>query len=94
MYTCSIRHLFRLVQAVSLVDPNEMYSHFEMAKLWSSEAYRTLVDRVEEKDERKMFNMIIQQLAEKNFSLSGPNEKLPSKPGRPIYTNLLQHNEE
>ena len=88
MYTFNIRHLYRLMHGMSSVRADKMQNEFEVAKLWSSEAYRTLVDRVDDRDERKMFNMIIQQLAQRTFTFAGETQRLPSKLGRPFYSHL------
>jgi hypothetical protein len=42
---------------------------------------------VEHKEERKMFNLIIQQLAAGTFELT-PEQKLPQKLGRPYFSHL------
>jgi len=76
------------MHGMSSVNPDKMQNEFEVAKLWCSEAYRTLVDRVDDRDERKMFNMIIRELAQKNFTFAGQTQRLPSKLGRPFYSHL------
>ena len=47
-----------------------------------------MVDRVDDRDERRMFNSIIQELAEKTYVFAGKNERLQSKLGRPYYSSL------
>lgn len=60
-----------------------------MCKLWVSEAYRTLVDRIKDKDDRRIFNMEIQNLARQHFTLIG-SQTLPSKLGRPYFSHMCE----
>jgi dynein heavy chain len=92
MFLFNIRHLFRLIHGMSCVRADTMRNRFEVAKLWCSEAYRTTVDRVDDKAERKMFGHVIQSTAIKHFQLgdSSSTQRLPTKPGRPYYSHLYQ----
>ena len=59
IYMFNLRHLYRIIHGVSCIKPEEMRNKFAVAKLWCSEAYRTLVDRVDDKVERKIFSHVI-----------------------------------
>jgi len=74
---------------MTCANPKDMHTEFEVAKLWCSEAYRTLVDRVDDREERRMFQSIIHDLAEKNFKFGSRNERLPQKLGRPYFGRLF-----
>lgn len=59
MYMFNLKHMFRILHGVSCIKPSEINMKFDVAKVWASEAYRTLVDKVDDKEERRIFNGVI-----------------------------------
>ena len=88
MYMFNLKHLYRIFHGVSSVKPSQISDTFDVAKLWAAEAFRTLVDRVDDKEERRIFNIVIQDNAYKYFKLDRRTNIFPSKMGRPFYSHI------
>lgn len=81
--------LYRILHSLACFDgPSTALSEFEIAKLWSAEAYRALLDRFKEKADRKLINAAVQALSREYFTFGRRGEQLPAKPGRPLYSHL------
>jgi len=89
MYVFNIRHMYRILHGMACLSPRSSPKDvYDVARLWNAEAYRTLVDRVEARDEKRMFAAIIRQEVERALQLSPAAGRLPTKSGRPYYTHL------
>jgi len=81
--------LYRILHAVACFDHyGTSLSEFEIAKLLSAEAYRSLLDKFKDKADRKLINAAIQSACREEFSLSPKDEQFPSKLGKPLYSHL------
>jgi hypothetical protein len=52
MYSFNVRLLFRILHSFACYNPTKQFKEEEFQKLWVAEAYRTIVDRFKEKDDR------------------------------------------
>jgi len=89
LYTFNLRHLYRILHSMACFDAERKMSEFDICKLWVAEAYRTLLDRIREKEDRKIFCMEIDTLAKQHFTLIGGKQKLPR---RPFFSHLCGSN--
>lgn len=87
----NVRQLFRIIHSFVLFTPEKNYKQTELDvyKLLISESFRTLIDRVQEKDDRYIFNIEINALAQKFFTLEKEEqETLQKQVGKPYFSYL------
>lgn len=89
LYTFNLRHLFRILHSLALFSPGVQLGEFDLCKLWASEAYRTLGDRLGDREDRRIINNEIRAIATQHFTLIEGKHKLPAKAGRPYYCHFV-----
>ena len=82
-----MRQLFRILHSLACYNPPGSISDFDLCKFWAAEAYRTLGDRLEDKEERKTTDTELRAIAIKHFALL-EQQKMPTRAGRPFFCHF------
>ena len=82
-----MRQLFRILHSLACYNPPGSISDFDLCKFWAAEAYRTLGDRLEDKEERKTTDTELRAIATKHFALL-EQQKMPTRAGRPFFCHF------
>ena len=57
LYTFNIRHMFRILHSISCFEAeNNKMKEQNLSQLWVAESFRTLVDRVKDEEDVKIFD--------------------------------------
>ena len=85
--TFNVRQLFRILHSLACYNPPGSISDFDLGKFWAAEAYRTLGDRLEDKEDRKSINVELRAIATQHFALL-EQQKMPTRAGRPLFCHF------
>ena len=67
LYVFNVRHLYRIVHSLACLESEVQMKESEIALLLLSDTYRTLIDRVGEKDDRRILSMEVQAMVSAHF---------------------------